>query len=60
MASGLEKRDGTYFIATSRLWETSGAHGWVEQIADKSWADMDDFKTALLVARGYFGGPVVQ
>jgi hypothetical protein len=48
---GVEARDGTYPIAKERIWENENVHGWVRQIAEKEWRDVDDFAEALRIAR---------
>lgn len=54
---GIQRRDGRYSIPASDLWDENDGHGLPHQIAEKgsSWTDFNDFMTALLVARGYFG-----
>jgi hypothetical protein len=53
-AYGVEARDGTYPIDKQRLWEDDNGHGWEQQIGEKTWADMSDFRRALAVARKRF------
>jgi hypothetical protein len=54
---GVECRDGTYYIAKDRLWESDDTdHGWVHHMADKNWVDLADFAEALHVARQHFAG----
>ena len=48
---GIEARDGKFHIAGSRAWEETNGHGWIEQMADKSWVDIHDFTEALRLAR---------
>src|SRR4051812_17405518 len=48
---GIEARDGTYGIAKHRLWENEGPYGWLLHMAEKDWADLDDFAEALRLAR---------
>jgi hypothetical protein len=52
---GVECRDGTYYIAKDRLWESDDKdHGWVYHMAAKNWVDLEDFAEALRVARQHF------
>jgi hypothetical protein len=52
---GLECLDGTYFVEKGRLDEDLGAHSWLDQLAEKTWVDIDDFVTAWMVAVLYHG-----
>ena len=55
---GLERRYGTYFIEAKRLVEQlRGEHpySWTEHVGEKTWADVDDFATAYLVAVAMHG-----
>ena len=47
---GIERRDGTYFIAKDRLLEDLPGFSWPEHMAGKIWVDIDEFTTAWLVA----------
>ena len=49
---GIEARDGKYAIASSRVWEETLGHGWIEHMEEKSWVDLHDFTEALRTARG--------
>lgn len=53
--AGIEARDGTYFIAASRLEEDLPDWSWLEQMRDKTWVDVPDFATAYLVAIALHG-----
>ena len=50
-AYGVELRDGTYSIKGEEVWWDNHGHGWVEQLAEKEWADLYDFVEALRLAR---------
>jgi len=55
---GLERRDGTYFIAAKRLTEnidTPGYGGWPRHMSGKVWVDLEDFITAWLVGLTLYG-----
>lgn len=52
--AGIECRDGTYFIDKKRLWEEEGKWGWVNQLSEKEWVDIEDFVIALTLAREKF------
>jgi hypothetical protein len=47
---GLEARDGTYYIAASRLREGEPAYPWTKHMAEKVWVDVPDFQLAFAVA----------
>jgi hypothetical protein len=49
--SGIECRDGTYFIARDRLWQNDDRYSWVRHMAGKVWVDLEDFAEALRIAR---------
>lgn len=49
--SGIEARDGTYFIDKRRLWENEATFGWVRHMSEKDWVDQPDFAEALRIAR---------
>jgi hypothetical protein len=51
---GVQARDGKYYIAKDRLWESDEDHSWVHHMAEKGWVDMSDFVEALRVARRHF------
>jgi hypothetical protein len=52
---GVEARDGTYLIHAERLWdEGEGGHSWEDQMDEKEWVDMEDFRAALSEARRRF------
>jgi hypothetical protein len=53
-AAGIECRDGTYFIAKDRIWEGEADWGWVRQMAEKTWVDVEDFVEALRLARRHW------
>ena len=57
---GIECLDGTYFIGKSRLLEGLGEHSWLDQLAEKTWVDSDEFCTCWMVAVLFhgFGGKV--
>ncbi len=48
---GVEARDGTYVIASHRVWEEEDGYGWVDAMAEKEWVDLPDFVEALRLAR---------
>jgi hypothetical protein len=48
---GVERRDGTYVIEHTRLWEGEKTFGWVLHMAGKTWVDVPDFAEALRIAR---------
>jgi hypothetical protein len=56
-ASGIECRDGMYFIACDRLWmgergdNANWQRGWIRHMAGKTWVDLEDFAEALRIAR---------
>jgi hypothetical protein len=52
---GIERLDGTYFIAEQRLAEAIDEYGWPEHVGQKAWVDIDDFCTAWLVAIALHG-----
>jgi hypothetical protein len=55
-AYGVEARDGTYVIESERLNEggVGGNFPWECHMAAKDWVDVEDFRTAIMWARGYF------
>lgn len=55
---GIECRDGTYAIPSNELTydlDSGTNHGWIEQMLNKGWADMNDFRTAYFVALSMHG-----
>jgi hypothetical protein len=57
-SSGLECRDGSYTIEAKRLAEhlrSAQPYAWTEHIGKKTWADVEDFATAYLVAVALHG-----
>jgi hypothetical protein len=48
---GVEARDGTYVIESSRLWEEDAEYGWIMHMAKKEWVDLEDFIVVLSLAR---------
>jgi hypothetical protein len=40
-ADGIERLDGTYFIAAARLVEDIEGYGWPAHICEKLWADTE-------------------
>lgn len=47
---GIEALDGTYIVDAARLTLGIDNHSWPEQMADKTWVDVDEFATAWMVA----------
>ena len=59
-AYGLERRDGTYFIAKEDLLHDALAYSPIEHIGKKIWADVDDLATAYLVAVALHGSRLIE
>lgn len=52
---GIECLDGTYFIEKSRLLEGLGRHSWLDQMAEKTWVNIDEFCTCWMIAVLFHG-----
>lgn len=48
---GIEARNGKYHLVSSRVWEETLGHGWIDHMAEKDWVDIHDFTEALRIAR---------
>jgi hypothetical protein len=60
---GIERRDGTYAIAKSRIFEEEDTHGWVRHMLeskDEDWTDLADFVEALRLARKRWPTPQIR
>lgn len=47
---GIERRDGTYFIAAKRLTEQESTYPWTRHMAENDWVDQADFGLAFRIA----------
>jgi hypothetical protein len=55
---GIERRDGLYNFAASRLREnhaTPNPYSWIAHMGEKGWCDMEDFATAYFVGCAMHG-----
>ena len=50
-AEGVESRDGTVVIESSRLWDDADVRGWAAEVEGLAWLDRADFGEALAFAR---------
>jgi len=54
---GLQSLDGKYSISKGRLWEVEDGWSWEDQMAEKNWVNIAEFKTAIMEARKIYPRP---
>jgi hypothetical protein len=53
-AYGVQEVHGKYDIEKNRLWEVESDWGWEDQLAEKNWVDISEFREAMKFAREKF------